>query len=282
MPYHYVRSINAAQQWLDVRPLNIDFLTYGLFDPDYLSAFAKPAGDVCTPYDSPSFPRRPEPVPVGPNARTPLDSLDELQNGRGPRDSVGQRLEALEREWRRGQLREQSRWRPNRSGPPPRPLPPMQHETRLPPLNQRAAGRAAGAALVASGVILLHRHSMIAQLRNRLDGLGGTINGLLKRSRYRQVLCSVVYSFFVFADEIGNNDPQMAAISVLTPPDLRGESKVGLGRAFDHFDFLFAPKPRPGEQFASAAPHKQHIYGDYKRHFAANRDRAVGYILVSG
>ena len=34
MPYHYVRSINAAQQWLDIRPLNIDFLTYGLLDPD--------------------------------------------------------------------------------------------------------------------------------------------------------------------------------------------------------------------------------------------------------
>lgn len=275
MRYNYVRSIQFGQCWVETYPLSVDFLSLGLFDPAYIQSIPASAGQYC------AVPELGDPVGVGPDVSAPFESLDDLESGRKPPDAASRRLDALERQWRRQQERQRSRWQGNRSGPPPRPLPPMIRPLTLPPMGRGATARAGAAALVATVALTAFRHSLVADLRHKLDSLGGTIRGVLAKSGFSQVLCSAMYSFYVFEDDIGNNRPELATLSVLTPPDLRG-GKSGIKSAYDQFDFLFRRKPAPGEQFLSAGPAKQLTFGDMQRHAAPNRAMAIGYIFASG
>ena len=132
----------------------------------------------------------------------------------------------------------------------------------------------------ATASIALYRIALVEGLRNRLDELGSTIERLLRKTQFRQVLCTALFSFYSFTDDIGNNDPRLASLSVLTPPDLRGGS-IGIGSAFDQFDFLFRPPPPKGQQQLTAGPFAQRSYGAMSTHFKPNRIRAIGYIFVS-
>ena len=275
MHYSYVRSIQFGQCWVDTLPLSVNFLSNGLFDPAYLQSIPASAGQHC------AVPELGDPVGVGPDAGAPFESLDDLESGRKPPDAVSRRLQALEQQWRRQQERQRSRWQGNKSGPPPRPLPPMSRPYMLPPIGRGGAGRAGAAALVATIAIAAHRHSLIAELRHKLNGLNATFRSVRAKSAFRQVLCSAVYSFYTFTDDIGDNRPALASLSVLSPPDMRG-GKSGIKSAYDQFDFLLRPKPPPGQHAVSAAPFKQLTFGDMKKHYAPNRAQAVGYIFASG
>lgn len=139
--------------------------------------------------------------------------------------------------------------------------------------------RGGAAALLASGVLAAHRHALVSELRGKLDGLGRQIRGLLRRSGFGQILCTAIYSFYTVADDIGNNDPRLAVLNVLTPPDLRG-GRPGIYSAFDQFDFLYTGTGSDRAQ-ASAAPHVQRTYGPMSVHTAPNRARAIGYLFAA-
>lgn len=92
-------------------------------------------------------------------------------------------------------------------------------------------------------------------------------------------MCSAVYTFFVFEDDIGNNDPRLYSVQVRTPPDLVG-APGGPTDAFEYLAHLFRPAPPPGRASLSAARFEEHVYGNFDRDFVANRAWATAYILM--
>lgn len=282
MRYSYVESFDMQVGMVRQAPLSPRFLSSGLFDPSYLSSFSAPSANACFPDES--FDSTvPEHVEVGGNAKTPLNKASsDWRRGMQPGPAIDRTLESLERDWLRRQRGQQSKygWNGNRSGPPPRVPSPSSRPVPRAPMSTRATARSGGAALVATGSIILYHYSLIADLKTRLRRLDPQIQELLKKSGFRQVVCSPHYTYFNVADMIGNNDPRLFSIKVFTPPDLRN-GKTSLKVPFEQFDFLFKQRPPPGESWMSAPPYDEHIYGNFERDVVPTRSRAVGFVLAS-
>ena len=258
MRYRYVTKVFPGMRWLETRPLSVDFLRNGLFDMETLAnAQAAPGHQVCVADG------------IGPDMTAPFDRLRDLVPK--PADQAAGRLQELQKLYRRQQLRQHSKWQGNKSGPPPRPLAPVSRPVATPPVGGRGAGRGGVATLVATASIAAFRYSLIAQLSNRLDGFSHHIRSAVMKSPYSSALCIATYSFYTFTDNIGDNRPEMAALSVENPPK-------GSGNPVDHFSFL--SHGRPARAVLEAGPAARHDYGDFNHHNAPNRRRATGFILA--
>ena len=283
LTYYYVRAIEHATRWVTTAPLSRQFLEDGLFSfeqmaapenavPDNVCVITDPIGALAPSGSSMRTPwQRDFDTPpaasthaVGPDPMVPLPSTFDA--------SAGSPLQQ-----QAGRAQSQQGWRGHRSGPPVQRPPAYSRPINTGSMSPRAVRGGALASALAGAMVGLNRESMVYALRAELNRLDRQIRRRMDNGRGR-VLCAAMYSFYTFTDDIGNNRPELAMVTVYNP-DRDGSGFTAASSSYELLSNAF-PRPSGPGQSMWASPGFTRQFGDFERHGAPNRRRASAYIFA--